>query len=39
MSYERSDNEEELETVPVLINNNNVNVVNDSNTDSSEEKF
>ena len=30
-SYEGSDEEEELETVPVVINSNNVNVVSDSN--------
>ena len=37
MSYEGSDEEEEIETVPIIINNNNINVVSDSNSDSSKE--
>ena len=36
-SYEGSDNEEELEIVPVDNNNNDVNVVSDSNSESSDE--
>ena len=32
-------NEEELKTVPVVINNTNVNVVSDSDSDSSKEDF
>ena len=32
-SYEGSENEEEELTVPLVINNNNVNAVSDSNTD------
>ena len=39
MSYEGLDEEKELETVPVVINNNNINIVTDSKTDSSEEDF
>ena len=40
MSYEGSDDEEqELKTVPVIINNNNVNVVSDSDSDSSKKDF
>ena len=39
MSYEGSDNEEELKIVPIVTNNNNVNVVSDSSSDSSEEVF
>ena len=38
-SYEGSDEEEELKTVPVVTNHNNVNVVSDSKSDSSEEHF
>ena len=37
MSYEGSDEEEELKTVPVVNNNDNINVVSDSDSDSSEE--
>ena len=39
MSYEGSDDEEELKMVPVMINNNNVNVVSNSNSDSSKDDF
>ena len=39
MSYEGSDDEEELKTVPVENNNNNVNVVSDSDSDSSNKDF
>ena len=39
MSYEGSDDEEELKTVPVDNKNNNVNVVSDSNSDSSDKGF
>ena len=39
MSYEESDKKEELETVPVVLNNNNVNVVSDSNTNPNKEDF
>ena len=38
-SYEGLDEEEEPETVHVVINNSNVNVVSDSKTDFSEEDF
>ena len=38
-SNEGSDREEELKTDPLVINNNNVNVVNDSQSDSSKEDF
>ena len=39
MSYEGSNDEEELEIVPVDNKNNNVNVVSDSNSDSSDKGF
>ena len=39
MSYEQSDEEQEPKMVPVIINDNNMNVVSDSNSDSSEEDF
>ena len=39
LSYEGSDKEDKLKTVPVLINNNNVDKVSDSDTDSSKEDF
>ena len=39
MSYEWSDDDEELEAVPVIVNNNNVYLVSDSDTDSSKEDF
>ena len=39
MSYEGLDEEEEPKMVPVVINNSNVNVVSDSNSDSSDKKF
>ena len=39
MSYEGSDDEEELETVPVNNNKKNINVVRDSDSDSSNEYF
>ena len=39
MSYEGLHEEEELETVPVVINNINVNVVTGSDRDSSKEDF
>ena len=39
MSYEGSDEEEEPKMVPVVINNSNVNVVSNCNSDSSEEDF
>ena len=39
MSYEGSNEEEELEIVPIDNKNNNVNVVSDSNSDSSDEVF
>ena len=38
-SYEGSNDEEELEIVPVDNKNNDVNVVSDSNSDSSDEDF
>ena len=39
-SYEGMDNDEqELETVPVVVNNNSVNVVSDSDSNSSKERF
>ena len=38
-SYEASNKEEELEMVPVVINNNNVNVVSNSKSDSGEDDF
>ena len=38
-SYKVLGKKEELETVPVVINNSDKNVVHDSNTDSSEEDF
>ena len=34
MSYERSDDEDELETVPIISKNNNYNVISDSNSDN-----
>ena len=37
MSYEGLDGDEEPKMVPVVINNNNINVVSDSSRDSSEE--
>ena len=39
VSYEGSDEEEELKTVPVIIINNNVNIVSNSNSNSSKEDF
>ena len=39
MSYEGLDKKEELETVPLAIDNNIVNVVSDSNSDSSKDDF
>ena len=36
-SYQGLDEEEELKTIPIFNNNNNVNIVSDSYTDSSEE--
>ena len=39
MSYEGSDDEEELKKVPVDNKNNNVNIVSDSDSDSSDEDF
>ena len=38
-SYEGSDEEEELKMVPVVNNNNSVNIVSDSNSDLSDEDF
>ena len=38
-SYDGLDEEEELETVSIVNNNNSVNTVSDSNSDSSEEDF
>ena len=39
VSYEGQDEEEELEIVPIENNNNKVNVVSDSNSDSSDKDF
>ena len=39
MSYERLDKEDELETVHVVVNNSNVNVVSKSDSDSIEDNF
>ena len=38
-SYEGSDEEEELKTVPIIKNNNSINIVSDFDSDSSEEDF
>ena len=38
-SYEGSDDEKELEIVPIDNNDNNINVVSDSDNDSSDENF
>ena len=37
INYEESDKEEELQTVSVVINNNYINVVSDSDSDESED--